>query len=776
MGIAVSARMSAKKAPIAPVPAAPDAAVPDAAAPPAAPAQKGKKKAKAAKADDDGWENAPEIQKNPAALAARRGPVDVDFSDIERWNLLPILASGLHPVSTTAAGYLCGLHALVYSYNAARDLAAPEGTPVPLADSVTAQELITFRRSEEFWQEALEYLTAGGHIAFADAFGVPQSEAQISVQVKQFIPDLRNTYTIADLHCLLGYLNKRYGTQYTIADVTQGYNVRWDVQNKVWDLAYKVPTQSKDGGRGVRPVLWLYNDNYEVEDESLHRKVPGRKAGIGHWMGFSNGVWIVTEDSQGYQADHEDHQDPREIEIFKGCFVREPAVAQKDVAPRGYKWVQSGPYADGGPKPGMVGLIPLRKIKKIERNVLKNAHDAAGATAVNILKKDGVKKDDKGLWLDFFIHRTIEPTSKIGTKYEDPKEPAKKYVKGFTFEDGEFLLDSHEPLKHLYARMTRMDGTSGRVKPRNLQFLEKPWGLGEELPIAGKGDKNKPHPVILPGMKAVASIEDKTDARYKYLKNMDVQDFKIKDLRLHCQARGLDFQEYGRSKVTMLAALVKYDSSEVIVSKAKEVKAAEPDEGFGLPMRRVIADVPRNAGPPKTPPFHVTEIVLEIGKGNAENPATWVRDYEGRYGRIDEDNLEPIKGAWGVELDILRWNRIIGDMRKDAGWESEPKPKKEEAASKAPAPKAKAAPKPAAPKSSTAKEGEKKRSADESAEPPAKRTRSSVSKSPNVSEKAKSPSISAKSKAPSVSGKAKALSIVPEEEEEKDEDMVPENI
>ncbi|CAD6447783.1 8750c1be-dc10-4543-9081-cb3a706f3031 [Sclerotinia trifoliorum] len=801
--------MSAKKTSKAPAPAAPatpdaatpGAATPDATAPvtaptPAAPAPKGKKQANA-KAGEIGWENAPEIQKDPAALAARRGPIDVVFNEIERWNLLPVLGSGIHPISTSAAGFLCGLHALVYSYNAARDLAAPEGTPVPLADSVTAQELIAFRRSPEFWQEALEYLTAGGQLTFDDEFGMPNSKEQMLVQVKQFIPDISDNYTIADLHCLLGFLNKKYGTHYSIGDVTHGFNVRWDVQNKVWDLAYKVPTQSMDGGRGIRPVLWLYNDNYEREDESLHRRAPGRKEGMGHWMGFSTlhrdidrhliaeanswfddatvdaylkeGVWIVTEDSQGYQADLEDHQDPRELEISKGCFVREPAVAQADPAPQGYKWVQAGPYVNGASNPGMIGIIPLRKLKKIERNVLRHAHDIAGANAVNILKNNAVKKDGRGLWLDFYIHRSIEATSKTGRKYADPKDPAKKFVKGFTFEDGEFLLDTHEPLKRLCARMIRMDGTSGRVKARNLQFLERAWGLPEQLPIAVKGSQKRPDAVFTPGMKAISGIVDKTDARYQYRKDMDVQDFKIKDLRLHCQARGLDFQEYGRTKVSMLAALVKYDSSGVIRSKAVETKQPEPVDEPGLPLRRVLADVPKIAGPPKMPPFHATEIVLEIGKGTADDPATWVRDYEGRFGRIDEKNLEPIKGAWGIELDMLRWNKMIGDMRKDAGWGSNSKAQKEKAASKARAPKAKAAAsKAAAPKPPTAKK-DKKRPASEYAGPPAKRTRASVA----AEEKALSDT--AKAKAASVAQK-KALSPILEKDEMEMEDFVAEDI
>ncbi|KAJ8058567.1 hypothetical protein OCU04_012745 [Sclerotinia nivalis] len=736
--------MSARKASIASASKAP---APD------VPAPKGKRKAKN-KAGVIEWENAPDIQKDPAALAARRGPIDVVFGEIERWNLLPVLGSGIHPVSTTSAGYTCALHALVYSYNAARDLAAPEGTPVPFADSVTVKELIAFRQSPDFWKEAMEYLTAGGQLAFVDGWGEPYSEAEMLEQVKQFIPDIKNNYTIADLHCLLGFLNKRYGTHYSIGDVTQGFNVTWDLKNKVWDVAFKIPTQSMDVGTGIRPVLWLYNDNYEREHDSLHRKIPGVKEVMGHWMGFSTlhrnidqpliaqanswfdddevdtylreGVWIVTEDVEGYKAGLEDHQDPRELRIFKGCFVREPTVAQEEDAPQGYKWVQAGPYVDGGPRPGFIGIVPLKKLKRIERNALRNAHDIARANAV--------KKDDKGLWIDFYVHRTIEATFKIDRKYANPKEPTKKFVKGFTFEDSEFLLDTQEPLKDLYPRMTKMDGTSGRVKPRNLQFLKKSWGLPEQLPIAAKGNKKKPADVLTPRKKAILVITDKTDARYQYRKNMDANDFKIKDLRLHCQARGLAFEEYGKTKVSMLASLVKHDRSEAVKNKAMEIKETENTDG--LPMRRVLADVPKKAGPPKMPPFFATEIVLEIGKGNADDPATWVRDYEGRLGRIDEDNLEPIKGAWGIELDMMRWNQIIGDMRKDAGWGNKSKVQNEKAASKAPAP---------------SKEYNKKRPADESVRPLSKKTKTITT------------------------AKAKAASAAPDEDELQSEDSLPEN-
>ncbi|KAF7867163.1 hypothetical protein EAF04_005247 [Stromatinia cepivora] len=729
--------MRAKKAPKASAPKAP---APDAPAPDAPAAEGGKKGED--QAPEIPWEDAPDIHTDPAAVAARRGPIDVVIRDIARWNLLPVLGSGIHPVSTTSGGSLCALHALVLSYSALRDLAAPEGTPVPLADNPTAKELIAFRKSPEFWKEALEYLTAEGWLIFFDEDkNVPHSEAHILRQVKFYIPDEPNNYTIQDLHCLLGFLNKRYGTHYRIGDVTQGFNVRWDIENKVWNTAYKIPTQCMDTGTGIQPVLWLYNDNFEREYESLHRRIPDAKDIMGHWMGFSTlhrdldrrliaqanswfdddevdaylreGVWIVTEDVEGYQADHEDHQDHRELRIFAGCFVREPAVAPEEDAPQGYKWVQAGPYVDGALRPGFIGIVPLRKLKRIERDALRDAHDIAGATAVNILKKDAVKKDDKGLWIDFRVHRTIEATLKIDRKYANPKEPMKKFVRGFTFEDNEFLLDTEEPLKNLYPRMIKMDGTSGRVKPRNLQFLEKSWGLPEQLPIAGKGNKKKPAAVLTPGKKAILGIMDKTDARYQYRRDMDAKDFKIKDLRLHCQARGLDFKEYGKTKVSMLASLVKHDRSGAIMNKAKENKVAEPIEG--LPMRRVLADIPRKAGPPKTPPFFATEIVLEIGKGNADDPATWVRDYEGRLGRIDEDNLEPIKGAWGIELDMMRWNRIIGDMRKDAGWGNKSKEQNEKAASKAPAPKPPAS-----------KEDNKKRPADESAEPPSKKTKTTA--------------------------------------------------
>ncbi|TGO86817.1 hypothetical protein BPOR_0274g00080 [Botrytis porri] len=645
------------------------------------------------------FEAAPDIQDDPVALAARLAPARVRISDVGRWNLLPTLGAGLHPVSTSGAGLLCAMYAMTLSYSAARDLAAPVGTPVPLRDNPTAEELIEFVGTDEFWAEAVEYMKEADMVDFFNAAtGEPLSSKEILRLTKLYISDEPRNYNITTLFPILRWLNRKYGTHYVIGSFVHGFNVRWDIKNKIWEVDYQDPTQDRDMGRGVNPYLWLWNDNAESETRSLHN---GDEA-ISHWMGFSTlhrnldqdlideseawfgnevdayleeGVWIVTADVEGYQADLEDHQDPRELRLFTGHFVREPTIAPIEDAPDGYMWVQGGPFWDGILNEGLVGIVPMNSIKRITKDVLRIAHDAAGATVANIIKNSSVKKTDKGLWQDFLVHRAIEPTTKIGAKYANPNNPAKKFVAGFAFEDGEFLVDTQEPLRYLRPRMIKLDGTRGRVKPRNLQYLERAWRLPEVLPIPASVTKKIPTTSAPPGKKNFLGTSNKSDPKYRYSPTMKAEDFKIADLRNHCKARGMVAKDYGRKKVTMLAKLIEHDEKNDNAVRPTGNQPAKPaDSSHFLPMRRVMVDIAKDAGPPKMPPFFATEIVVELGKGDIVNPATWIIDYEGHVGRIDDDNLEPIERAWGIELDPIRWNLALDAMKKEVGYDKPPKP------------------------------------------------------------------------------------------------------
>ncbi|KAF7960484.1 hypothetical protein EAE96_000164 [Botrytis aclada] len=665
------------------------------------------------------FEPAPNIRDDPIALASRLAPPRVRISDVARWNLLPTLGAGIHPVSTSGAGHLCAIHALTLSYSAARDLAAPTGTPVPLRDNPTANELIEFVGTDDFWEEAMEYLRELNMIEFFDAAtGVPFARADILKQTKMYISDEPNNFPITTLYPILRLLNRRYGTHYVIASFVHGFNVRWDIVNKIWEVDYQDPTQDRDMGRGVNPYLWLWNDNEESQERSLHTN----REVVSHWMGFSTlhrnldqgliaeseewfgdevdayldeGVWIVTADIAGYHVDLEDHQDPRELALFTGHFVRQPRIAPVENAPNGYMWVQGGPYWDGVLNEGRVGIVPMNSLKKITKDVLGIAHDAAGATIANIIKKAGVNKADKGLWQDFLVHRTIEPTTKIGGKYGNPNDVAKKFVGGFEFEDGEFLVDTQEPLRFLLPRMIRLDGTRGRVKPRNLQYLERAWRLPELLPIPSSGTKKKPPSSAPPGKQNLLGTANKKDPKYRYRPTMNAVDLKIVDLRNHCKARGMVPKDYGKMKISMLAKLVEHDEkNDIAVQPAGSQVPRAPDSGRFLPMRRVLVDVAKQAGPPKMPPFFATEIVVELGKGDSNDPTTWIIDYEGRVGRIDDGNLEPLDGAWGIELDPVRWIQELAAMRKDLGYDNPPKPAAKPPAAPPAAPAANPAKKP----------------------------------------------------------------------------------
>ncbi|KAF7905871.1 hypothetical protein EAF00_000150 [Botryotinia globosa] len=696
------------------------------------------------------WEDAPPLVDDAVAVAARIAPPELRFPDVARANLLPLMGAGIHPVSTSSAGNLCGLHALVYSYSALRDLAAPEGTPVPLADNPTAKDLQLYKTGPQFYKDVMEFLTSQGILVFMDDKGNPLNERQVMRQVTGIVPNSAQNYDINVLQAVLLHLNRTYGTHYVIGHILHGFNVRWDPINKVWDTAYRSPTAAQAFGEGVHPILWLYNDNYENEIRSLHQSESDDP--MGHWMGFSTlhrnldeglieegnswfehdidaylneGVWIVTADVEGYHVDLEEHQDPRELRLYTGNFVRVPTVIPDGDVPDGYMWVQGSTiYVGDVETPGPIGIAPLKCLKKIAKNFLREAHDAAGATAANIIRRVGIVSDDKGKWQEFVVHRTIEPTTKIHARYANPNDPAKKFVGGFIFEDGEFLLDTQEPLKDLYPRMIRMDGTRGRVKPRNLQFLEKAWKLPETLPVAVSGTKKIPTTSMTPGKQILLTSSNKSDPKYRYRPTMKAADFKIKDLRIHCKARGMVPKDYGKTKASMLAKLVEHDEKNNIAVQPAGGQVPKPAEsGNFLPMRRVLVDIAKQAGPPKMPPFFATEIVVELGKGDADDPATWIIDYEGRVGRIDDDNLEPIDGAWGIELDPVRWTQIIGDLRKDLGYNKPPKP-----AAKLPA--SPAAKPPAKPPASPAAKPPAKPPASTAAKPPAKTTSKTPAKPP----------------------------------------------
>lgn len=232
------------------------------------------------------WEDAPPIVDDADAVEARIAPPELRFTDVARANLLPLMGAGIHPVSTSGAGNLCGLHALVYSYGALRDLAAPEGTPVPLADNPTAKDLQLYKTGPQFYKDVMEFLTSQGILVFMDANGDPLNERQVMRQVTGIVPDSVQNYDINVLQAVLLHLNKTYGTHYVIGHILHGFNVRWDPINKIWDTAYRSPTAAQAFGDGVHPVLWLYNDNYENEIRSLHQSQSAKP--MGHWMGFSS--------------------------------------------------------------------------------------------------------------------------------------------------------------------------------------------------------------------------------------------------------------------------------------------------------------------------------------------------------------------------------------------------------------------------------------------------------------------------------------------------------
>ncbi|ESZ97254.1 hypothetical protein SBOR_2377 [Sclerotinia borealis F-4128] len=598
----------------------------------------------------DKFKRAPNINNDPEALAARLEPVVINLPRVVSSNLTPYLGAGIHVVNTESTGALCGLYAFIYSYSAARDLAAPAGTAVPLANNPTVQELIAFRGTQNFWDEAWRYVEAK---FLTDKSKRPKTYKAKMDLTKLYIPDDPNNYEGSCLHVLLAYINKRYDTHYVLGSITQGFNVRWDPDKEIWDLAHQVATIAPEYGTG-QPVVWLYNDNAQAEERSLHQS-PSPVI-LNHWMGFSTlhrqmdrhlinitntwfgdnvrkdveaGVWIVTADIDGSESD-------QHIALSRGHFVREPPKDPAEDAPNGFTWLQRCPTfgADNSEIPGTVGLVPTDSIKRIEMNALRDAHDAAGVTAASIANKTGTKDGDDSLWLDFHIYRIIEPTSKIGRKYPDPNDAKKKFVDNFTFEDSEFLLDKRDPLKGFYPILTKLDGTSGLVKPRNLQKLEDPWGLPDRLPIE--------------------SSNAKKDTIKPFEEGANVKDYTLKILKEECAARGIEPRKWGRTKPVVLATLIEHD---------KTAGDRLPPE---LPMRRVTADVAAQAGPPKYPPFFATEIVLEIGQGKDGDPALYVKDYEGRVGRINAENLTRIEGAWGVALDLTKWDKILNDIKKES--------------------------------------------------------------------------------------------------------------
>lgn len=232
------------------------------------------------------WEDAPPLEEDAAASAARAAPIDIQFLNVARENLLPLMASGIHPVSTSGAGNLCGLYALIYSYNALRDLSAPEGTPVPLADNPTAKDLQLYRSSPQFYQDVIQFLKSQNILVFANNKGEPLSEEQVMRQVTGIVPSMLDDYDLNVLQSLLIYLNRTYGTNYVLGHIVHGFNVRWDFINKVWDTGYRVPTSAQAFGVGLHPIMWLYNSNWENESKSLHQNE--RANPLSHWMGFSS--------------------------------------------------------------------------------------------------------------------------------------------------------------------------------------------------------------------------------------------------------------------------------------------------------------------------------------------------------------------------------------------------------------------------------------------------------------------------------------------------------
>ncbi|KAB8303259.1 hypothetical protein EYC80_004702 [Monilinia laxa] len=269
--------------------------------------------------------------------------------------------------------------------------------------------------------------------------------------------------------------------------------------------------------------------------------------------------------------------------------------------------------------------------------------------------------------LDFVVYRFLPPTDKRGLPYSDLNIgglPASKvWVESFAPAWGEFLLDIGEPVydvQNYHPLVTRLEGyglDQGRVKYRNLQQLQFPWGIDGSLPV-----------------QIYSNQVFRDDHRLPF----DPKGMSRLDLQYECRRRHLSTKGKRSHLIQRINHMISGIKPSAAMSALEDEALARLDS-VSLPLHRVLrfkAPEPKSEEiPVKQPGFDVGEIVLVYGTLESDTNVCLVRDYEGNRGRINVKFLQEIEMPFGLKLN----RRGLVEILERLGWpdEEDADPRKE---------------------------------------------------------------------------------------------------
>ena len=531
----------------------------------------------------------------------------------DRGALLPYLALGFIPLSTTGGAHMCGLHALRGSYNAARRALRPAGAPA-IAD-ISANQFTQWFNSDEYSAEVeAEMLVIGSDRADLEAV---------------------DNLSLNQLRLILRVSNNSQGTNFRLGVITEGYRGKRGDNGGAYDHGFVAPHLAHvvdNTSRG--PVIWIWNDNGEMQ--GLHQR--GNTKSVAHWEAFGPGpatgsrarrqrvqnwglgqemlddlkagVWMLTQDCAG---DNED-----ELAAWQGEFVRESAprdvVGANLEIPDAHRFVVTCFGRDAGNEATLddddfnnhFGIIEEESLQEIElSDDAPTAPKEGDGVAVsggghgNDKGKDEAGKGNREGKRTFRIFRTIEPTNKMGNPL-DQKDLENRFIGGFEFDGGEFLLDSTQRVNG-HAVVTDIEGAEGEVQFRCLQYLENPWGLPDDMEV--------PTNTFTLDIKEKASV-----------------------IRAEAKKRGLKSE--GGNKKEIYDLIVEH----------------EEDQTTQIPMYRLTRDFDANRAN-SIVPFKEDEVVFRSTRRTQGKADLYrVRDFEGTEAAIPRRFMESIFMPWGFRI------------------------------------------------------------------------------------------------------------------------------
>ncbi len=513
--------------------------------------------------------------------------------------LLPWLALGFYVVPTPAN--YCGIAALVYAYNSARQALYELGNnetaaPEPLAIGTVKQ----WYNSKEYEDKALEWLAE------------KRKEGFTTEEMEELVMITKKDLEFEQINILLLIANDKNGTDFQLGRITEGVKGKWEEVKgkKRWNKEFiQQPLAGSFDVMEKKPMIWIRNNNIrEIVRAEREGNVEEDDLPIPHWDGLGKrikdsqakqkagnldcmkrwgltekvqkdikkGVWMVIREGEGTES----------LDASPGTFLRE--AGPRDPKQKEFRLMKA-PVGDSG----NVSEDNIRKLGIPEEPISEDEESSSEDDELSAEfggKGEGERR--------FIIYRAIHDTNSVGEYVE--REDQDRFVRGFRFEVGDFLFSHRESNERGLVNVTDYWGREGKARKRSLQLLDNPWGLGSLL-------------VSKPKIFALSSRELIKEAKSRFGKDFDTN---LEDIKL----------------------------VSLIMNHEREISAS-------LPMAWIHRKSVKEEGNPR---FRDGEVIYVDGGPKVGTNMRKVRDFEGKEGEIDSDELRLMKNPWGVRVPLKK--------------------------------------------------------------------------------------------------------------------------